>query len=75
MLRRAGLQAVEWDGSGFLSRPLFPVLWLTARLPGLRWLGALLKELDARCFEATNLFCVAAKINTQTAARTRAPAE
>jgi len=74
LLRRAGLQAVDWDGSALLLRPVAPLLWFAGRVPGLRRAGAVFRELDARCFEAMNLFCVAAKMHTtQSALPTRSP--
>jgi SAM-dependent methyltransferase len=59
LLARGGLAAVTWDGAGLFARPLLPVLWLCARVPGVRRLGHVVRETDARCFESANLFCVA----------------
>ena len=61
LLGRAGFEAAAFDGAGFFTRPLMPALWLMEFVPGLRCIAHHIAELDARCFESMNLFCVAAK--------------
>lgn len=61
LLGRAGFEPVVWDASGFLTRPLAPLLVILRAVPGLRRLAGTIQRADARCFGSMNLFCVARK--------------
>jgi len=61
VLGRCGFEPLAWDGSGFFTRPLTPLLVVLGAVPGLRRVGRAIRRLDARCFASMNLFCVARK--------------
>jgi len=61
LLVRAGFQPVTFDGSALFLRPLVPLRLMVKPVPCLRRLGDVVAQLDARCFESGNLFCVAQK--------------
>jgi len=61
LLVGSGFQPVSFDGSALFERLLMPFRIMVKPFPLLRRLGGAIAQLDARCFESSNLFCVARK--------------
>jgi len=70
LLGGSGFAVVDFDGSGFLRRPIGLLALPLARFKPVNRLLESVYKLDARCFASMNLFCVARKQPREALAQT-----